>query len=89
MDKKHKGAASELIATAWLLKQGYEVFRNVSQHGKIDLIAIHPETDEIKSIDVKTLAESLGDKGWRKADLDSKIHLLAVDLENNRCRYLE
>ena len=28
---KHKGAHAELVATAWLLEQGYEVFRNVSQ----------------------------------------------------------
>jgi hypothetical protein len=26
MESKHKGARSELIACAWLLEQGYEVF---------------------------------------------------------------
>ena len=31
MEKKHKGAHSELIACAYLLHEGYEVFRNVSQ----------------------------------------------------------
>lgn len=36
---RHKGAANEMAAIAWLLKRGYEVFRNVSQHGPIDLIA--------------------------------------------------
>lgn len=39
MNKKHKGAWAELAATNWLLEQGYEVFRNVSQHGDIDIIA--------------------------------------------------
>ena len=39
MHAKHKGSLAELLACAWLLKQGYEVFRNVSQHGVADLIA--------------------------------------------------
>ena len=40
MDQKHIGAHNELLATVWLLKRGYEVFRNISQHGDIDLIAL-------------------------------------------------
>lgn len=40
INKKHKGSQSELIATVWLLGQGYEVFRNVSIHGIIDLVAV-------------------------------------------------
>jgi hypothetical protein len=28
------------VGCAWLLRQGYEVYRNVSQHGLIDMIAI-------------------------------------------------
>jgi Holliday junction resolvase-like predicted endonuclease len=40
MDSKHKGAHSELVACAWLLRQGYEVFRNISDRGIIDIIAI-------------------------------------------------
>ena len=37
---KHKGTSSELKAAVFLLDQGYEVFRNISQHGPIDLVAI-------------------------------------------------
>jgi len=37
---KHRGGHSELMACAWLLSNGYEVFRNVSQHGEIDIIAL-------------------------------------------------
>lgn len=36
---KHKGAHSELIACAWLLAEGYEVFRNISPYGLADIIA--------------------------------------------------
>lgn len=53
-EKKHKGALAELRASAWLLDQGYEVFRNLSQHGAIDLIARRADTGEILLIDVKT-----------------------------------
>ena len=49
---KHKGAANELRAVLWLMKQGYEVFRNVSQHGAIDIIATR--NDEILFLDVKS-----------------------------------
>ena len=38
--KKHRGALSELRACAWLLEQGYEVFRNVSDRGCIDVVAL-------------------------------------------------
>lgn len=40
MNKKHKGACAELRAAAWLLEQGYEVFRNVSGFGEIDIVAV-------------------------------------------------
>ena len=54
MDSKHKGALAELKAASWLLKEGYEVFRNVSQHGAVDLVALDLNTQEILLIDVKT-----------------------------------
>lgn len=54
MNLKHRGALSELQATAWLIEMGYEVFRNVSQHGIVDLVALDPETKETTFIDVTT-----------------------------------
>lgn len=51
MDDKHKGSYAELRAAAWLLDQGYDVFRNVSQHGKIDIVAI--KDGVIRCFDVK------------------------------------
>lgn len=36
---KHRSGQTELIACAFLLGEGYEVFRNVSACGPIDLIA--------------------------------------------------
>jgi len=49
---KHRGAATELRAVLWLLDKGYEVFRNVSQHGAIDLIAVR--NSETLLLDVRT-----------------------------------
>lgn len=51
--QKHRGAFGELTASVWLLSRGYEVFRNVSSHGAIDLIAIR--RGETFKFDVKTL----------------------------------
>jgi len=48
-----KGAKYELLACAWLLDQGYEVFRNVCPTGKGDLIiwkkGISPIVIDVKS----------------------------------------
>jgi hypothetical protein len=52
MDKKHIGAHSELAACAWLLRNGYEVYRNVSPHGLVDVIAT--KDGKIYKFDVTT-----------------------------------
>lgn len=52
MNPKHQGALSELAACSWLLREGYEVFRNVSQAGLIDIIAI--KDGKFLKLDVKT-----------------------------------
>ena len=52
IETKHRGAHSEMIACAWLIEQGYEVFRNVSQHGEIDVVGRRAGVFE--SFDVKT-----------------------------------
>src|SRR4029077_8240620 len=55
MHSKHKGGLGELQACAWLLKQGYEVFRNISQCGVSDLVAWKPGSTPIQ-IEVRGLA---------------------------------
>lgn len=51
MHQKHHGAHNELLAAAWLLGRGYEVYRNVSSHGPVDLIAF--KNGELYKFDVK------------------------------------
>lgn len=48
------GSIAEHKATVWLLEQGYEVFRNVSPTGKVDLIAT--KDGEMTKVDVKKLS---------------------------------
>jgi Holliday junction resolvase-like predicted endonuclease len=52
IEKKHKGGRNELIACAWLLNQGYEVFRNVCDCGEIDVIGL--KDGKITFFDVKS-----------------------------------
>lgn len=59
-DSHLKGATAELKAQAWLLEQGYEVFRNVAQWGPADLVAF--KEGKFSRIDVKCLQ--------RNGDLD-------------------
>jgi hypothetical protein len=60
-DWTYKGAHSELIACAWLLEQGYDVFRNISPYGMMDIIAI--KGDEVLKIDVKSRSIGSRKKG--------------------------
>ncbi len=48
------GDVNEYKATIEYLEKGYMVFKNVSASGSIDLVIIHPDTGDIKLIDVKT-----------------------------------
>jgi hypothetical protein len=61
--RKHRGAYSEIIACAWLLESGYEVFRNMSSHGPIDIVAMKGR--ETLYIDVKTLTMEMMTKKGR------------------------
>lgn len=49
-----KGAINEHLATAWLMRNGYDVFRNVSPVGRADLIANRWDGRGWIPIDVKS-----------------------------------
>lgn len=40
IEERMIGARNEMLATVWLLNQGYQVFRNVAAHGPIDIIGL-------------------------------------------------
>lgn len=49
---KHRGARNELAAAVWLMDRGYVVFRNLSDRGPIDMIAM--KDGELLFLDSKT-----------------------------------
>lgn len=49
---RYSGDKSELLACAWLIGEGYEVFRNVAARGPIDIVAI--KDGVVLKLDVKT-----------------------------------
>ena len=80
MERKHKGALSELTASAYLLSLGYEVFRNVSAFGDIDIIATG--NGETLFIDVKTVyALGQGSITKRQAELG----VVALEVVGQAC----
>lgn len=75
MDTGTKGAYNELVATAWLLNNGYQVFRNVSACGPVDLVAM--KNSETILIDVKQGQIYKG----RKLSVALKISQIALGIK--------
>jgi len=81
--KKHKGGQSELLAVCKLWQMGYEVFRNQSATGPIDIIAVDENTGLLRKFDVKTATEFLKKNGevWvQGVKLTEKQIALGVEL---------
>lgn len=61
-DDRHKrnhlsdGAWAEMIAIAWLLEQGFSVFKNVSGFGPVDIVGL--KDGETHLFDVKTCSSA-------------------------------
>jgi hypothetical protein len=51
MERNHKGDMAEMIAIAWLMRQNFRVFRNVSCVGDADLV--YEDGDQLIKVDVK------------------------------------
>jgi len=82
-----KGAISEHIATAWLMANGYDVFRNVSPNGRADILAVDWEKDETIRVDVKSEGFSLVPGVGNRASITDNIE---TDRQNQgfNIRYL-
>lgn len=85
-----RGAISELVASNWLLMQGYEVFRNLTPSGKADIIAI--KDGETLYIDVGTAQRKLNgyisdpkERFVGNKVGDFEIKFLYVVAEDNSC----
>lgn len=85
VEMKHRGDWAELIACAWLMERGYQVFRNVSSRGPIDLVAM--KGVETLYIDVKNVAidmltsrEKIGEARARKGRLSDDQQAAGIRL---------
>ena len=78
LTKGKMGSISELEVCTHYLKEGYEVFRNVSQDGLVDIVIWKKETNEIHLIDVKTYLTKTDPQNYikqieEKNDFDVKV----------------
>lgn len=85
-----KGAIAELTACNWLLNQGYEVFRNLTPTGWIDIIAWKANEDPI-FIDVAMCSNKdgriLDPKAWHaKRGVHYNINFIYV-FADGTCRW--
>lgn len=55
VQNKHKGTLNEQIVKLHLLREGLDVFENISPHGVVDLISRNPETGELILYDVSSV----------------------------------
>jgi hypothetical protein len=85
---KRKCAYSELTACAWLLKQGYDVFRNVSDRGCIDIVAW--KGTKFYYFDVKSAGENCVNRRWplTREQIELGVIPLLV-LPNGECQLCE
>jgi hypothetical protein len=73
--RKHFGCLNEMLACVWLLDNGYEVFRNVSAHGNVDVVAIDSE-GRVRLIDIKSASSYT-----TRRKTDSAVEYLFVETD--------
>ncbi len=91
MNPTDRGYLGEQLAMAWLLKNGYWVFKNLAPQGPVDCVAINQTTNETILIDVKVLSHHRGGQTRSKILNDKQkqmgVRILYVDIENFECRW--
>ena len=91
MNHTDKGYLGEQLAMAWLLKNGYWVFKNLAPQGPVDCVAINQLTHEITLIDVKVLSKHKSGQTRSKILNDKQkqmnVRILYVDIDNFECRW--
>ncbi len=73
------GAMSELMACAWLLKQGYEVYRNTAPDGLFDIVIYDKQKKSFLGIDVKTSKNNKKYYSHPKNECLANENILLVD----------
>ena len=89
-----KGGLRELKLCAYLIEKGYEVFRNVTADGFIDIVAINKDTMDVHYIDSKspvfsTKDGSLCNKLGNLSDEQKQKGVKAVIFHDEKAFYLD
>jgi hypothetical protein len=76
------GDISEIEMTAYYLRMGYEVFRNVSCNGPADLVVWNPEDNTIHLIDIKTYGQNPAniEKYIKNTEKDNNVKIVPYNL---------
>jgi hypothetical protein len=72
MEKNRKGDMAEMLACAWLMRHGYEVFRNVGCTGKADLMIYKPGK-KAERVDVKCIRFEKDGEVWKIVSNKNKV----------------
>ena len=80
-----QGDITEILATSLLLDKGYEVFRNASCIGKIDMIVYLPNKIDYLYLDIKTgkSKETLTPNKWQE-----KLGVRCATIQDGKVRYM-
>lgn len=86
------GAVAELIAAAWLIRQGFQVFRNLCPTGPIDIVAVD-DAGSSHFFDVKAWDHDINDKTkWRAVSPEQAllgVRLIKVNVKEGECAFQE
>lgn len=78
----NRGGHSELIARAWLMSLGFDVFSNDSDNGPIDMVAVDRHTGETIFCDAKTIhptnLSSIKKNGYSRSDAQKRLNVQMI-----------
>jgi len=68
-NKTQRGIQSKLAVMRHFVDQGYYVYNETNNTGPVDVIAINPETLEVRLIEVKTMCFRSSTANWKPGSM--------------------
>ena len=66
MSPEHKkGAISKIAVMKKFATDGYHIYNEMSNTGPVDFVAINPETNDVKLVEVKTMSFRSKSANWK------------------------
>ena len=63
--KEKKGLQSKLGAMRYYADSGYHVYNETNNPGPVDFVAINPDTNDVKLVEVKTMSFRSKSANWK------------------------